>query len=229
MRSFVHTVAVRRLWKALAGALVLAACGGGGSGSPTSSGAGARACTPGAQLSCACPGGQQGIQLCKPDGSGLDPCEGCSGASCPQSAQKLYYHDADQDSYGGTDTMMACEPPGPYWVLQGGDCDDANPLVHPGQTTYFSQPYDRGGSPSFDYDCDGKEDADPSATLASQLSCTPIPGSAHCAEDAGYLPATPLRAGVGVDAYCGSTNSAVCENKSCMVVNTTTQIPLGCR
>jgi len=81
MRPLAKAVPASKLWKALAGALVLAACGGGGAATTTSSGAGGHTCTPGAQLSCACPGGTQGIQICKPDGSGLDACEGCATGS----------------------------------------------------------------------------------------------------------------------------------------------------
>lgn len=39
-----------------------------------------RSCVPGAQLSCACPGGADGIQQCNADGSGLGACE-CSEVS----------------------------------------------------------------------------------------------------------------------------------------------------
>lgn len=90
MQPLMRTSAVRRLSKALAVALVLAACSGGGvvnSGTTTSSSttatssSGGRVCVPGAQVSCACPGGKQGVQLCKPDGSGLEACQGCASGS----------------------------------------------------------------------------------------------------------------------------------------------------
>ena len=37
-------------------------------------------CTPGRQESCACPGGGEGVQVCKQDGSGYEGCGGCPGA-----------------------------------------------------------------------------------------------------------------------------------------------------
>src|SRR5580698_9110014 len=39
------------------------------------------ACIPGAQLTCGCVGGQ-GVQVCKQDGSGLEPCQ-CAAAAPP--------------------------------------------------------------------------------------------------------------------------------------------------
>jgi hypothetical protein len=36
-------------------------------------------CVPGSQTACACPGGVDGVQVCLPDGSGLDTCD-CGGA-----------------------------------------------------------------------------------------------------------------------------------------------------
>lgn len=45
------------------------------------------ACVPGAQVPCACLGGVQGVQVCLPDGSGYDACEGCdTGGGDPSSA-----------------------------------------------------------------------------------------------------------------------------------------------
>jgi len=239
MRSLPKTVTAIRLWKALAGALMLAACGGGGSAS--TAGAGGRACTPGAQLACACPGGTQGTQLCKSDGSGLDACTGCvsadAGATCPASARKVYYHDVDQDSYGSiTDTQTACESPGADWVLQGGDCDDANADVHPGQTTYFPTPYTIGSSVSFDYDCDGQETQDPAGgpVLAADPTCTGNPQQGPCTGPSGYW--ATARTGAGVNPYCGSASYGYCmteENGSnelfCGTSREMTTPPLGCR
>lgn len=39
------------------------------------------ACAPGQQVSCACPGGVEGVQLCAADGSGFGVCMGCDEAS----------------------------------------------------------------------------------------------------------------------------------------------------
>ncbi len=243
MQSIPRTLGARRLLKPLAAALLLAACGGGTattSSTSTSTGAGGRACIPGAQVSCACPGGQQGVQTCNPDGSALEACEGCApadaGAICAKSAQKLYYHDVDQDSYGGTETQMACEPPGSNWVLQGGDCDDANPLVHPGQATYFSQPYTVGGVESFDYNCDGQETPEPTSTplVGADAGCTGQYTAGGCIGGDGWQPT--MRTGVGVNPYCGSVDedcSAVNEQNIglgvvCEFVPRMGTEPLGC-
>ena len=56
-------------------------CAGGDSGQ-TDTGGGSP-CVPGAQAACACPGGVEGVQVCRPDGSGYDACqceEGSSGS-----------------------------------------------------------------------------------------------------------------------------------------------------
>lgn len=45
-----------------------------GSSSTTSDPTGAPACIPGKSEACTCPGGAQGAQTCKPDGSGFDMC-----------------------------------------------------------------------------------------------------------------------------------------------------------
>jgi hypothetical protein len=67
-------------------------------------------------------------------------------------ASLVWYQDADMDGYGGSETTYTgCEPP-PGYVEVGGDCDDANFDVHPGQYDFFTEPYGVG---SFDYNCDG--------------------------------------------------------------------------
>src|SRR5207249_4838420 len=47
----------------------------------------------------------------------------------------------------------------------GTDCDDGNPLVHPGQSAFFDMPY---GAGSYDYDCSGSEEFEtPSVNCAA--------------------------------------------------------------
>lgn len=69
----------------------------------------------------------------------------------------VWYLDADHDGFGTNETThTGCEPPAGY-VEVGGDCDDGNSIVHPGQYAYFTEPY---GAGSFDYNCDGIEEAE---------------------------------------------------------------------
>lgn len=118
-----------------------------------------------------------------------------------------YYLDADNDAYGGAMSVTSCfPPPSGTWVTVGGDCDDSNGQVHPGQLGYFDVGYLPPGQTqkSFDYNCDGKETESGNSPRAScavvSLACT---GS-------GYVEATPARSGMGVDPFCGSTSAVTC-------------------
>jgi hypothetical protein len=119
----------------------------------------------------------------------------------------LFFLDGDGDGYGGTTTMLACAPPDAgAWVTKGGDCDDSNAIVNPGQTAYFPTGYVPTGksNASFDYNCDGQETESGNAAKAAckivNLACV---GS-------GYIEAIPARTGVGVDPFCGSDQSVTC-------------------
>ncbi|MFN6117052.1 MAG: MopE-related protein [Flavobacteriales bacterium] len=72
-----------------------------------------------------------GMELC---GDGLDnDCDGQVDNSADPLAGVLWYQDADGDGYGVEGvTLAACAQPAGY-VLTMGDCDDADPLVFPGQ------------------------------------------------------------------------------------------------
>lgn len=48
-----------------------------GDATTTASTGAAPLCVPGAQIECACLGGAKGVQVCRPDGSGYDACQGC--------------------------------------------------------------------------------------------------------------------------------------------------------
>lgn len=65
--------------------------------------------------------------------------------------QQIYFRDADKDGFGkNTTPVRACkEPPG--YVIEGGDCDDNNPVVYPAATERCD---------SLDNDCDGRADED---------------------------------------------------------------------
>jgi hypothetical protein len=125
----------------------------------------------------------------------------------PCGDETLLYLDGDGDEHGSTTTARACEVQKPgKWVGTGGDCDDGNADVHPGQATYFEEPYTRTGTGivSFDYDCSETEDesgeSPKEGCIASGLSCV----------GGGYIEAQPSRNGAGENPYCGSTQQVNC-------------------
>ncbi|HEX3343002.1 MAG TPA: hypothetical protein VHS09_00465, partial [Polyangiaceae bacterium] len=118
------------------------------------------------------------------DSAGDSPDDGPDAEAC---AAIVYYLDGDGDHYGGTTTATGCTPPASgTWVTVGGDCDDSNASVNPGQTGYFASGYVPTGqsSVSFDYDCDGKEteSGNPAKANCQDVSLTCV--------GAGYVPAT---------------------------------------
>lgn len=142
-------------------------------------------------------------------------------------APVVYYLDGDGDGYGGTTTYDGCLPPDSgTWVTVGGDCDDSNATVNPGQAAYFAVGYVPTGKTdvSFDYNCDGEEteSGDPAKADCAfvKLSC----------EGSGYIEATPVRSGVGVDPYCGSaqTVSCVVSSLTCQAGAPATASPIAC-
>jgi len=76
-------------------------------------------------------------------------------------ASRVCYLDEDDDGFGDptnatSGTVMSC----PLGFVPAGapDCNDEDPEVNPGQLDHFTEPYCTGGSCSFDYDCDGREE-----------------------------------------------------------------------
>ncbi len=105
-----------------------------------------------------------GVEVCDPDN--LD--EDCSGAAddldgnVDPSTLIQYYDDADGDGYGNPAVpgALQCDPPGGQ-ADNNGDCNDADPAIHPGATE-VCDPAD------VDEDCDAMaDDADPSVDLAT--------------------------------------------------------------
>ncbi len=119
-----------------------------------------------------------------------------------------FFRDLDGDGWGGASAGAGCPnaaPPGV--VLRGGDCNDADRNVFPGQAAFFGAPYvARNGSTSFDYDCDGAELGGPGQAAGA---C----GSGPVASTAGCTPghAKTARAGAGVNPLCGSTQGYACD------------------
>ncbi len=82
---------------------------------------------------------------------GLD--NDCDGVIDDGVAQ-TFYRDVDGDGFG-TDaySRMACSMPVGF-VAEGGDCDDHDARVFPGQTMFFATPR---SDESFDFNCDGTD------------------------------------------------------------------------
>ncbi len=83
-----------------------------------------------------------------------DWCDGndqdCDGTT--DEDEVIWYVDGDEDGYGAEDGgKVSCEKPAGH-VLADGDCDDANPEIHPGAADDTCD--------AFDDDCDGTMDED---------------------------------------------------------------------
>lgn len=127
---------------ALLGGAVATGCG----GSP--------ACTQGQQISCACPAGNSGVQVCAPDGMGYGPCE-CGGDG--------------GNSAGGEGDSPGPDADGDGWGADWGDCDDNNPLVNPDQVEVQD---------GIDNNCDGSIDEQNGG--GSAVSTDKIAGVDYC-------------------------------------------------
>lgn len=145
----------------------------------------------------ACIGGKCGISC----HAGFQDCDGNPNNGCEPLT--TFYKDGDGDGVGGASTMLACAAPSGF-AARGGDCDDTNARVFPGQATYFGTPYTNpAGAVTYDYDCDGNE-VESASTLGDHFIGT---CGAGC-DNLGYL--STGRTGAGVDAYCGSTRYRTC-------------------
>jgi hypothetical protein len=150
-------------------------------------------------------------------------------AAPPCTTERAFHRDADGDGYGSEETILVgCAAPAPRgWVQAVGDCDDADDAVHPGQKAFFGVPRaGHGGAPSYDYDCSGKEDPDPSQSKAPGCGLLTL-GS--CA-GAGYNATS--RTGTGLNSYCGSKSKTTCAAAIgplvCEATTATTNVAYGC-
>lgn len=77
--------------------------------------------------------------------------EDCDGAIDEDATDGTEFHvDADEDGYGGDETVVACAVDDGL-TPDGGDCDDRNDTIHPGADEHCDE---------VDEDCDGEVDED---------------------------------------------------------------------
>jgi hypothetical protein len=149
---------------------------------------------------------------------------------CGSSAGMLWYPDGDDDGYGrSAEAVQTCgKPAGDGWVRLGNDCKDNDDDVRPGQTSYFGVPY-RGadGNDSFDYDCSGSEEGNPSQSSLAN-GCDGILDILNCS-GTGYM--SEARTGAGVNPVCGSTKVGTCTPMllSCTTAMQTDRPPYECK
>ncbi|HEX4341093.1 MAG TPA: hypothetical protein VH062_34530 [Polyangiaceae bacterium] len=192
--------------------------GGRGAGGATTSDGGASAnggtSSGGAQSSGGTSSGGTGNTGGVVSSGGSNPVSGGTTGSGGECANPVaWYVDNDQDGYGSSSApaLLSCDQPGPHYTKVGGDCHDGNKDVHPQVTAqekaYFEAPYSAtNGVNSFDYDCSGTEDGDPSEPKAAS-SCPAL--SAGACGGSGYLMvATGGRA--APNGYCGSKSYRTC-------------------
>jgi hypothetical protein len=133
---------------------------------------------------------------------------GGNGGTCTNPVD--WYIDADHDGYGALNgrKISACTQPSPDYSKFGGDCEDGMPDVHPQltaqETHYFDSPYKTSsGQESFDWDCSGKEDGNPTAPVATKCSLLTL----GACGGTGYEPIQ--RSG---NALCGSNQYQTCSS-----------------
>jgi hypothetical protein len=188
----------------------LAAGAASGSGGTSAQGGASGAATAGASGGVETGGGGQGGSA-----AGTGGASGSAGASAGSAGVSsadagpsgdagcalTLYRDGDGDGVGDiANRRVGCLEPG--WVTQPGDCRDDLPEVFLGQTLFFSESYADVAGASFDYDCSDTEEPDPSnSPLTTPPDCA---GLSLTCTGSGYLPASPLRSGAGVEPRCGS-------------------------
>lgn len=123
----------------------------------------------------------------------------------------VFYFDNDKDHYGGTQSQSACVAPSEHWVTLGGDCDDNNGDVNPGQAGYFDAPYTRTGTQvvTYDYNCSGSEELEKPSTPRNSGTCSLLSGGL-CSKS-GYLDLPRMGTTTsGTVLLCGSTTIVNC-------------------
>ncbi len=158
--------------------------------------------------------------------TGFADCSNTPAKSCV--ALPKWFVDGDGDGFGGAAFVAACTQPAGH-VAQGGDCLDTNPLVRPGAAA-SSTPYAGPAGLSFDYDCNGTETEE--GTPQPKYAGGPCGGL--CNNPTGYQPWFPVRAGAGVNKFCGSAYQHICADLSsigggCLDLDYDSGVPLFCK
>lgn len=122
-----------------------------------------------------------------------------------------WYPDGDNDGYGRSgESVVTCPKPATgNWSTVGGDCRDGDAKVHPNQKEFFLKPYEISQTQdSFDYDCSGKEEGNPSQAVAPD-SCAGLLDTLLCTAGKGYEK-RPERTGDNLNPLCGSRAYSKC-------------------
>jgi hypothetical protein len=103
---------------------------------------------------------------------------------------------------GGAEEGGCCDCDGDGYASEAlcaaNDCDDHDPLVHPGQTTYFATA-SQNPNVGFDYDCSGAPDPE----FPSPIDCSAI-HDGNCDAGAGFLGSVPPCGATGAWGTCVS-------------------------
>jgi hypothetical protein len=147
-----------------------------------------------------------------------------------------YYKDDDGDGFGSNvGAILSCTFPGNQWSVLGGDCRDDLSNVKPFSVgspdpplysgTGYADPNKPQGV-SFDFDCSGTEQADPSNSHGNEPDCSKL---LNCT-GIGYVPVNPSRTGPGINPLCGSTTLRRCSGLlPCTSTLQLGQTPYRCR
>ena len=136
---------------------------------------------------------------------GMIGSDASADANC--ASPMTFFPDLDGDGYGTQGgVIVACEQPPGAWVTRAGDCNDALRDVNPEQKNFFGVGYDSRSALQFDYDCNGREEPDPSQ-FGRAPECTGL--NLGACTGSGFAPAN--RTGTGVDPLCGSTALVQCK------------------
>lgn len=141
-----------------------------------------------------------------------DPCttgDACADGRCaPGAGTGGWYPDADDDGFGDAHATPVCSTTPPDgWLADRADCCDSNADVRPDQTSFFAVSYSCGGGASFDYDCDGFEEA----FFAEAIGECRREGPTGCAATPGWQGTTAPACGAsrnyitGCDSSCRPT------------------------